>query len=83
MSQRDIDVVVFGATSLTGRHVAAYLAQRASELGACAGLLRCAAGAGRGQWWWLGGGGVASAVAGLAAAGTAVAPSVAGRDRVL
>lgn len=33
MSQRDIDVVVFGATSLTGRHVAAYLAQRASELG--------------------------------------------------
>jgi len=33
MSQRDIDVVVFGATSLTGRHVAAYLGQRASELG--------------------------------------------------
>ncbi|MBV9011466.1 MAG: saccharopine dehydrogenase NADP-binding domain-containing protein [Pseudonocardiales bacterium] len=31
MIQRDIDVVVFGATSITGRHVAAYLAQRASE----------------------------------------------------
>jgi hypothetical protein len=29
MRQRDIDVVVFGATSLTDRHVAAYLAQRA------------------------------------------------------
>lgn len=33
MGQRDIDVVVFGATSLTDRHVAAYLAQRAPELG--------------------------------------------------
>jgi short subunit dehydrogenase-like uncharacterized protein len=31
MIQRDLDVVVFGATSVTGRHVAAYLAQRASE----------------------------------------------------
>jgi short subunit dehydrogenase-like uncharacterized protein len=40
VSQRDIDVVVFGATSLTGRHVAGYLGQRASELGVCAGLLR-------------------------------------------
>jgi short subunit dehydrogenase-like uncharacterized protein len=32
MNHRDIDVVVFGVTSLTGRQVAAYLAQRASEL---------------------------------------------------
>lgn len=31
MIQRDIDVVVFGATSVTGRRVTAYLAQRASE----------------------------------------------------
>lgn len=31
MIQRDIDVVVFGVTSVSGRRVAAYLAQRASE----------------------------------------------------
>ena len=34
MGERDIDVVVFGATGVTGRRVAAYLAQRASETGA-------------------------------------------------
>jgi len=32
MKQRDFDVVVFGATGLTGRQVAAYLAHRTSEL---------------------------------------------------
>jgi hypothetical protein len=42
-----------------------------------------AAGAGGRKWWWFDGGGVASAVAGLAAAGAAVEPSVAGRDRAL
>lgn len=31
MSDRDFDVVVFGATSVTGRRVAAYLAERAAE----------------------------------------------------
>ena len=31
MSDRDLDVVVFGATGITGRQVAAYLAQRAGE----------------------------------------------------
>src|SRR6266576_7299276 len=31
MSGRDLDVVVFGTTGITGRQVAAYLAQRASE----------------------------------------------------
>ncbi len=31
MSDRDLDVVVFGATGVTGRRVAAYLAGRASE----------------------------------------------------
>ncbi len=34
MSERDLDVVVFGATGVTGRRVAAYLAQRAGETGA-------------------------------------------------
>jgi short subunit dehydrogenase-like uncharacterized protein len=29
MADRDIDVVVFGATGVTGRRVAAYLAERA------------------------------------------------------
>ena len=33
MSERDFDVVVFGATSVTGRRVAAYLAERAEEDG--------------------------------------------------
>ena len=33
MSERDFDVVVFGATSVTGRRVAAYLAERAAENG--------------------------------------------------
>jgi short subunit dehydrogenase-like uncharacterized protein len=33
MSDRDFDVVVFGATSVTGRRVAAYLAERAAENG--------------------------------------------------
>lgn len=33
MSDRDFDVVVFGATSVTGRRVAAYLADRAAEDG--------------------------------------------------
>jgi short subunit dehydrogenase-like uncharacterized protein len=32
VSERNIDVVVFGVTGVTGRRVAAYLAQRASEL---------------------------------------------------
>ena len=31
MADRDIDVVVFGATGVTGRRVAAYLAERAGE----------------------------------------------------
>jgi short subunit dehydrogenase-like uncharacterized protein len=31
VSDRDLDVVVFGATGVTGRRVAAYLAERASE----------------------------------------------------
>jgi short subunit dehydrogenase-like uncharacterized protein len=34
VSERDLDVVVFGATGVTGRRVAAYLAQRAGETGA-------------------------------------------------
>lgn len=33
MSDRDLDVVVFGATGVTGRRVAAYLAERSSETG--------------------------------------------------
>ncbi len=33
MSERDLDVIVFGATSVTGRRVAAYLAERAAENG--------------------------------------------------
>lgn len=34
VAQRDFDVVVFGATGVTGRRVAAYLAERAAETGA-------------------------------------------------
>lgn len=34
MSERDLAVVVFGASGVTGRRVAAYLAERASEVGA-------------------------------------------------
>lgn len=34
MAERDLDVVVFGATGVTGRNVAAYLAERANEAGA-------------------------------------------------
>lgn len=34
MSERDLSVVVFGATGVTGRRVAAYLAERAGEVGA-------------------------------------------------
>src|SRR5919108_294527 len=34
MGERDLDVVVFGATGVTGRNVAAYLAERAPETGA-------------------------------------------------
>lgn len=34
MTERDLDVVVFGATGVTGRRVAAYLAERAPETGA-------------------------------------------------
>lgn len=34
MAERDLDVVVFGATGLTGRRVAEYLAERAPETGA-------------------------------------------------
>jgi short subunit dehydrogenase-like uncharacterized protein len=34
MSERELDVVVFGATSVTGRQVAAYLSERAEEVGA-------------------------------------------------
>lgn len=34
MPERDLDVVVLGATSVTGRRVAAYLSERASEVGA-------------------------------------------------
>jgi len=34
VAERDLDVVVFGATGVTGRRVAAYLAQRAAETGA-------------------------------------------------
>ncbi|MGI8462540.1 MAG: saccharopine dehydrogenase family protein [Solirubrobacterales bacterium] len=33
-SERDLDVVVFGATSVTGRRVAAYLDERVAEVGA-------------------------------------------------
>lgn len=33
-SGRDLDVVVLGATGVAGRHVAAYLAERAAEVGA-------------------------------------------------
>ena len=31
MSDRDLDIVVFGASGVTGRRVAAYLAQRSAE----------------------------------------------------
>jgi short subunit dehydrogenase-like uncharacterized protein len=34
VAERDLDVVVFGATGITGRNVAAYLAERAPETGA-------------------------------------------------
>jgi len=34
VTERDLDVVVFGATGVTGRRVAAYLAERAPETGA-------------------------------------------------
>ena len=34
MSERDLDVVVFGATGVTGRQVAAYLAEQRAETGA-------------------------------------------------
>jgi short subunit dehydrogenase-like uncharacterized protein len=34
VSERDLSVVVFGATGITGRRVAAYLAERAGEVGA-------------------------------------------------
>jgi short subunit dehydrogenase-like uncharacterized protein len=34
VAKRDLDVVVFGATSVTGRRVAAYLGSRAQEVGA-------------------------------------------------
>jgi len=34
MAERDLSVVVFGASGVTGRRVAAYLAERAAELGA-------------------------------------------------
>src|SRR4051812_14242062 len=34
MTERDLDVVVFGATGITGRQVAAYLAERGAETGA-------------------------------------------------
>jgi short subunit dehydrogenase-like uncharacterized protein len=34
MGERDLDVVVFGATGVTGRRVAAYLAERAGRTGA-------------------------------------------------
>jgi short subunit dehydrogenase-like uncharacterized protein len=34
MTDRDLDVVVFGATGVTGRRVAAYLAERAPQTGA-------------------------------------------------
>src|SRR5665811_285461 len=34
MAERDLSVVVFGASGVTGRSVAAYLAERAGELGA-------------------------------------------------
>jgi short subunit dehydrogenase-like uncharacterized protein len=34
VGERDLDVVVFGATGITGRNVAAYLAERAPETGA-------------------------------------------------
>jgi short subunit dehydrogenase-like uncharacterized protein len=33
VTERDLDVVVFGATGVTGRRVAAYLAERAAETG--------------------------------------------------
>jgi len=32
VSDRDLDVVVFGATGVTGRSVAAYLAERSAEM---------------------------------------------------
>ena len=34
MTDRDLSVVVFGATGVTGRQVAAYLAERAEQTGA-------------------------------------------------
>jgi short subunit dehydrogenase-like uncharacterized protein len=34
MAERDLDVVVFGATGVTGRQVAAYLAEQSAETGA-------------------------------------------------
>ncbi len=34
MAERDIDVTVFGATSVTGREMARYLAERAGDAGA-------------------------------------------------
>jgi short subunit dehydrogenase-like uncharacterized protein len=34
VGERDLDVVVFGATGITGRNVVAYLAERAAETGA-------------------------------------------------
>jgi short subunit dehydrogenase-like uncharacterized protein len=34
VTERDLDVVVFGATGITGRQVAAYLAERCAETGA-------------------------------------------------
>src|SRR2546429_6167690 len=34
MAERDLDVVVFGATGITGRQVAAYLAERTAATGA-------------------------------------------------
>ena len=33
MAERDLDVVVFGATGITGRQVAAYLAEQSAENG--------------------------------------------------
>src|SRR5205807_9080762 len=34
VNERDLDVVVFGATGITGRQVAVYLAERSAETGA-------------------------------------------------
>ena len=34
MAEKDLSVVVFGASGVTGRRVAAYLAERADEVGA-------------------------------------------------